>query len=262
MILVLAGTSDGRQLIKKLIEQGIPVLASCTTGYGKSLIEGMHFLNGNRKRLNVISEALNIEGMNRVIAKNRISLLVDATHPFAEAASMNAIEAAQHSDIPYVRFERNSAPEVKNKLIYRVKNFNDAARLAFKAGSRVFLSIGSRNLAIFVKEARRKKKNFVARILPDLEAAEKAAALGIKPDEIIAAKGPFSYKFNKAMLEEFKADCLVTKDSGKEGGTEEKIKAALKTGCKVIIVERPRVSYPLVANSIKGTLKLVKALAR
>lgn len=259
MILVLAGTSDGRQLIKKLVDSGHSVLASCTTEYGKSLIEGMHIRNGNCK---IQSEKLDAKGMKKVISKNRVQLLLDATHPFAQNASINAIEAARLLDIPYVRFERDGTPAIKSKLIYKVKSFDEAARLAFRIGSMAFLSIGSRNLAVFVKEARRKNKKFVARILPDPDAAGKAAELGIKPNELIAAKGPFSYKLNKAMFEEFDIDCLVTKDSGKEGGTDAKIKSALKIGAKVIIIERPKVNYPLAATSIRETLSLVKKLAR
>ena len=43
---------------------------------------------------------------------------------------------------------------------------------------------------------------------------------------------------NIAMFREFKPDYIVTKDSGKIGGTDEKIEACLELGIKPIIIKR------------------------
>ena len=52
-------------------------------------------------------------------------------------------------------------------------------------------------------------------------------------DNIIAIKGPFGIHINDGIIKEYKIRCLITKDSGLEGGMEEKIESGkweLSTG--------------------------------
>ncbi len=56
---------------------------------------------------------------------------------------------------------------------------------------------------------------------------------------IIAMQGPFSAALNEAMFRECKAEILVTKISGKNGGFYEKITAARKCGMRVLAVTSP-----------------------
>jgi len=53
-------------------------------------------------------------------------------------------------------------------------------------------------------------------------------------------QGPFSEETNVAQLNAVSAKYLVTKDSGKTGGFDEKISAAEKTGAVPVIIGRPR----------------------
>jgi precorrin-6x reductase len=52
-------------------------------------------------------------------------------------------------------------------------------------------------------------------------------------------QGPFSETLNRAMFEAADARILVTKDSGREGGFPEKVRAAKALGMKVAVLERP-----------------------
>lgn len=56
--------------------------------------------------------------------------------------------------------------------------------------------------------------------------------------DIVAILGPFSLEFNKAMLKEYKADYCIMKDSGKPGGTLEKLQACEDLGVTPIIIGR------------------------
>ena len=53
-----------------------------------------------------------------------------------------------------------------------------------------------------------------------------AASLGFVGKHLICMQGPFSRELNTAMLRQFDAAYLVTKDSGKVGGFEEKLAVA------------------------------------
>ena len=53
-------------------------------------------------------------------------------------------------------------------------------------------------------------------------------------------QGPFSEQMNRTMIEEFQIQYLVTKESGATGGFIQKREAAKKTGCKLVVIERPQ----------------------
>jgi precorrin-6A/cobalt-precorrin-6A reductase len=65
-------------------------------------------------------------------------------------------------------------------------------------------------------------------------------ALGFKPYQIVAAQGPFTQRFNEALWEQLKIDVVISKESGKVGGTDEKIKACLELGIPIIVLQRPQ----------------------
>ena len=63
--------------------------------------------------------------------------------------------------------------------------------------------------------------------------------LGFEGKNLIAMQGPFSKELNAAMLRQYDCRYLVTKDSGKAGGFEEKIQAATECGAIPVIIGRP-----------------------
>ena len=65
-----------------------------------------------------------------------------------------------------------------------------------------------------------------------------ALELGYKPANIICMQGPFAKDLNIAMLKKYGSRFMVTKDSGKAGGFDEKVEAAAEAGAKLIVVGR------------------------
>ena len=100
MILLLAGTSDARLLLHRMKAAGLPVAVSVTTEYGAALLEEEADLVNQKK--------LDAEGLHELFQKWQITLVVDATHPYAAEASKNALAATHAADIPYFRYERAS----------------------------------------------------------------------------------------------------------------------------------------------------------
>lgn len=60
-----------------------------------------------------------------------------------------------------------------------------------------------------------------------------AGCQGYEGRHIIAMQGPFSAEMNRAHLREYNCRFLVTKDGGKTGGFEEKLKGAQEAGAEV-----------------------------
>ncbi|MBI5789587.1 MAG: precorrin-6A reductase [Candidatus Schekmanbacteria bacterium] len=250
MILVFAGTKEGREIANLLIQEGYPLIVSVTDNYGKKLLPPNVMCHQGK---------LNQEQLAEFIVNHRINLMIDATHPFAVEASQNAIDVCKKKHVEYIRFEREKAVLPKSPLIHLVKDFPEAARLAVTTGKRIFLTIGSKNIAVFCALAKKSKAEIVLRVLPSPGVLENCLKY-LSPSRIIALQGPCSVALNKAMFQEYQTDVIVTKDSGREGGTEAKIEAALSLAIPIIIIQRPAVIYPNQVNNYQELLTKVNSL--
>lgn len=235
MILVLGGTLEGREIASALAERKHKVLITVVSDYGAELIP-------RAIPVEVLVKALDMVGLKQLFQDRQISLVIDATHPYACAITENACEAAEQAKIPYIRFERPPVSQTLDEsraMVYPVSDFTAGAELSVTLGETIFLTIGSRHLEPFVIAGCRNNKRVVARVLPDSLSIEQCVKLGMAPKDIVAVQGPFSLEMNLAMLREYKAGVLVTKDSGKVGGTDTKLEAAAQLGLPAVMVTRP-----------------------
>lgn len=247
MILLLGGTIDSRKIARILTQEGIEFITSTVSDYGKDL--------ASKDSDHVINKAMDAEELMDFIKENKVKTLLDASHPFAENASLNAISASRQQGIRYIRYERPEEKEANDRIIY-VKDLDGAAQMALEHGENILLTIGSRGLMAFKEVAKRRR--LIARVLPEEESIRACKEAGISPGNIIAMQGPFSHEFNKLIIKEKEIDLLVSKSSGREGGLDHKLKAALESGCKVIIIERPGIEYPFLFNDIDKTIEILK----
>ena len=77
------------------------------------------------------------------------------------------------------------------------------------------------------------------RVIPNIESLKICEDCGIAGDRIIAAQGPFSKEENLLMLKRAKAKVLVMKESGREGGEDERIEAARDMKIPCFLIKRP-----------------------
>ncbi|OCL26134.1 precorrin-6x reductase [Orenia metallireducens] len=245
MILVLAGTKESREIIKRLQEINQPLIASVVSDYGYQLLA--------ESGIEVIQEKLTSEKMERLVKEKDITKIVDTTHPFAQEVSLTAIEVAQSLEIDYLRFEREGLEFADNESVIRVDSYEEAAKKA-KNFNRILLTIGSRRLHYFVEELENWQERLVARVLPNWKFIKEANDLGFTPKNLIAMQGPFTKELNQRLLKDYQIDVLVTKASGKVGGLNTKLEAALELGVKVILIERPAIDYPKVVRDIESLI--------
>lgn len=251
MILIFGGTSDSLALAKALEEAGYGYLLSVATSYGKQLAD--------QKVSQVIEGRLNLEAMEQLIKEKGIQLILDATHPYALEVSQNAIAVSERMNIPYLRYERPSLLEaISKERVHIVKDVKEACKVAQTLGETIFLGTGSKTLGAFVEGLPGKK--LVARVLPTSQVITECEALGLSPENIIGMKGPFSEAVNKALYQHYKVDCLITKESGAEGGFLEKVRSCQEEGIEVIVIKRETLAYPKVASSIESVVEQVEAL--
>ena len=101
----------------------------------------------------------------------------------------------------------------------------------------VFLTTGSKNLVDFTRLPEYRER-VTCRILPLRDSLDNAIGLGYPPSHIICMQGPFSKALNVAMFRQCGARYIVSKDTGKAGGFEDKVAAAAEVGAKLILIDR------------------------
>ncbi len=230
MILVLAGTSEGRKAAVALEREGKRVLASTATAYGKELLQ-----QGFKGEIS--ARPLTLEDMLSMIDENKITSIVDATHPFAVEVSDNAQEACRRAGIKYRRIERESVEAKEGGGVIIAGDVDGAVQLAAAANGNIFLTVGSSRLEQYTAFLDRSR--LVVRILPVKKSLNKCLDLGISPGNIIAMQGPFDQKLNRLLFERYRACLVITKESGPDGGTAEKIRAARELFIPIIVIARP-----------------------
>jgi precorrin-6A/cobalt-precorrin-6A reductase len=245
--MVMAGTSDARQIIECLSSRGVNVMATATTRHGAELAR-------KTGALNVLEGRFDADKLAEIINENSIGLLIDATHPFASEATRNAIRASELSGAEYIRFERPPTELPDSEIVFRCSSFEDAAHqiiqilnLNEKDGNeknsaikgRVFHLAGVNTLHHLTCKV--PPELIVARVLPSVYSVKKSLELGIPHRNIVAMEGTFSPQFNSILMEEYQIGVVLTKESGESGGTSSKIQAAINLDIPVVIVMRPEI---------------------
>lgn len=251
MILVLYGTREARELISLLNAEKFPVIAAAATEYGGSLA-------GQGVDVRVYTLPPDESALEDLARRKQVSLVIDATHPFPGQLSVEAERLCNKNGIPRIRFEREETRIPENPLINMVNTWSEAAGKAAALGNTIFLTTGSNNLEIFLKEPSVRSKRIVVRVLPEHKVIKKCQDLGLSPKDIVGLQGPFSVKFNKAIFQTYKADVIVTRDSGRESGTDTKITAALALKLPVVLIRRTPAGESCVVRSLKQVLELVR----
>jgi precorrin-6A/cobalt-precorrin-6A reductase len=235
VILVLAGTAEGRSLVEDLFGAGFKLLVSTSTFYGAWLVERTGI---NCTRFGPLS----LDSMVAVVKENNITAIIDATHPFAAAVSKIAHEVANSCQIPLIRYSRSSTEIPMNSLIEIAASWEEAVEKAKTLGPNIFLTIGTRNLHLFVTGLTGLNVRLIPRVLPLHESIIRCQELGIPPKDIVAMQGPFSKELNLALMKFYGITGMISKESGQEGGAEEKIAACLESSVPLILVKRPSYS--------------------
>lgn len=228
-ILIFSGTSDGRALAEHLASRSADVHVRVATEYGAVVMEG----DGIDVQVGSCGGS---EGIARTIAENGYGLVIDATHTYARRISEHIREGCAAAGVECIRMIRESSGDVRD--VIEVPSVQAAVDYLKDKEGVILASTGSNELGLYTGIPDYRNR-VVARILSTRDSAEKAFALGFEGRNLIAAQGPFTEEENVAAIRRAGASWLVTKDSGTVGGFEEKIRAARRTGAKVVLVSKP-----------------------
>ena len=233
MILLLGGTSDAQPIALRLAEAGYRVLVSQATDVP---LETASARATSRARCGPLDE----RGLAELVDRRGIRAIVDATHPYAVAVHAAAGRVADEKGIPCLCFLRPAAVDGDRSRrgvcggprgCRRGRVSPRPARLAHHGNEESRALTSSRRAAPACR--------LTVRVLDHPESLDACRRAGIRPEQVIAGRGPFSVEDNRRHIRACGAGVLVTKDSGTAGGTAEKLQAARAEGCEVIVIARP-----------------------
>lgn len=236
MIGLILGTSEGKKIISLLNEFTDDLFLSTASDYGGELLKDYKY-----KVLN--TSPLDKEKLKEAIKENDITLFIDASHPYALEITKNLQEACKESNIEYVRYERPSIIEKykdNNKVII-VEDYYDLKDYIERVQGTILNTSGSRNLKKILEL--NTKNRIIHRVLPSMKVLQECFDLGVKVEDIIAIKGPVSYQLNIAFINEYQGKAMIMKDSGIQGGTEEKLKACIDSDIYAFVIDRKDKEY-------------------
>ncbi|EKT4458051.1 cobalt-precorrin-6A reductase [Pseudomonas putida] len=188
-----------------------------------------------------------VEGLTRYLREAGITLLIDATHPYAAQISRNAASAARNAGIPCWALRR---PAWQAQAGDDWREVEDWAGLieALKPFRRPLFTLG------------REPLQHLDEIPPEqfwtLRALE--ACPGNERCEVIGARGPFHIEDERALFQRRHIDVLISKNSGSVA-TEPKLEVARELGVPVLVLKRP--TLPEVDRTFDSLAELATALA-
>jgi precorrin-6A/cobalt-precorrin-6A reductase len=253
MILLLSGTSEGRLLGARLRAAGLPFVASVTTPEARALFTSIDPVP------EVLVTRFSHGSLEALLRERQVGAILDATHPFAQRISENAMQVAVALNLPYVRYERPASDRsAASAGVIMVPDIDAAVRVCLVRGTRILLTTGTKTLPAFREVLARKL--VMARILPTVASLTQALQAGLAPAQILAMRGPFSQALESALLREYAIDLLVTKDSGAAGGLDTKLAAAAEVDVPAVVISRPTLHYANICHDLEQAVQTVIAL--
>lgn len=271
-IWIFGGTTEGRLLAEYCSREKIEAWVSVASEYGEELLQeelmesgnaGNPDLNHNTKEsgqcadkeicfakkslknvqassvIKVLRGRMDRYQMEEFIRNQGIHLVIDATHPHARLVSEEIQEACGRTGVRLERCLRAEGEQNKARDWVEVDSIQEAVSFLSSVSGVIFATTGSKELEALCQIPDYQKRVY-ARVLPTSNVLKKCEKLGITGSHLIAMQGPFSTEMNTLFLRQTKAEWLLTKDSGRAGGFQEKVEAARENGTRVVVIRRPK----------------------
>ena len=231
-LLLLAGTSEARQLAAILAAEGhtaIASLAGATRSPAPLALPTRHGGFGGT------------DGFRAFVADHRIGAVIDATHPFATRITQRTHDVCVRMGIPLLRLERPAWVQgAGDRWIYLEDEGQGIERIP--EGAVVFLATGRQSLSAWT--GLRAGQVFLRVIDPP-------AGPFPLPGGFVTGRPPFDLAAETELFERLGVTHLVAKDSG-SAEARPKLDAARNLGIDVLMLRRPaRPSGLLVVDTVE-----------
>jgi precorrin-6A/cobalt-precorrin-6A reductase len=231
-VLLLGGTTEANQISRALAAAGVAGVYSYAGRTATPVPQPLPTRVGGFG---------GVDGLADYIKQERITHVIDATHPFASQMSRHAVEACAKNATPLIAFLREPWTEAPGDKWRHVDSFESAASALPDQPARIFLAIGRQHLAPFATQP---QHFYLLRLVDALD-----TAMPLPDAEIVLARGPFTIEGDLALLRDHGITHVVTRNAGGEGA-KAKLDAARTLGLPVIMIDRPSLPERKVAQSV------------
>jgi precorrin-6A/cobalt-precorrin-6A reductase len=222
-VLILGGTGEARELARRLVAAAVPGLRVVSSLAGRvsrpAQPEGEVRVGGFG----------GVPGLAAWVTENAVTVVVDATHPFAATMSAHAVAACAEVPAPLLCLTRAPWTAGPGDTWHEVGSEAEAAALLPSVGRRAFVTTGRQGLAAY---AGVDGVSFLVRCVDPPDGALPAGA------EVLLARGPYDAEAEFELMRSSGIDVLVTKNSG-GALTAGKLAAARRLGIPVLMIRRP-----------------------
>ena len=229
MVLVLGGTTEGKQVATLLENEQHPYLYSTKTKTKRIV--------GSRGRQ--IEGALDEMKMINLCRTENIRLIIDAAHPFAVVLHQLVFSVSGTLSIPLIRFERSSIARIKAKNIYYAANYEAAIEYLHQLGSPKLLALsGVQSIPKLADYWQQHETWF--RVLDRPESMALAEKYRFPKERLIRAYPSDHLAGEMALYQQLQVAAVLTKESGHSGKLSMKIEAATRLGIALLIICKPQ----------------------
>ncbi len=186
-----------------------------------------------------------VEGLRAYLQAEKVTHVIDATHPFAAQMSANAVAACAAESVPLIALER--APWVAGDADTWTNVADIPAAVAALSGApkRVFLAIGRLHVQDFAAQP---QHDYLLRLVD-----APTGALPLPQVRVVVARGPFDVDDDTALMRDHGTEIIVAKNAGGKGAVA-KIAAARALGLPVVMIDRPAVPNRPVARKVSEVM--------
>jgi precorrin-6A/cobalt-precorrin-6A reductase len=236
-VLLLGGTTEASEIGRELTAAGVAGVYSYAGRTATPVAQPLPMRVGGFGGVDGLAEYLRTE---------RITHVIDATHPFASQISRNAMEACAKTATPLIAYLREPWAAGPGDKWQYVATVEDAAAALPDQPARIFLAIGRQHLNPF---ATRPQHFYLLRLVDAPN-----TALPLPDAEIVLARGPFTTEGDLALLRDQRITHVVARNAGGEGA-KAKLEAARALGLPVIMIDRPNLPERRTAQNVDQIMR-------
>ncbi len=186
-----------------------------------------------------------VEGLAGFLLDERITHVIDATHPFAAQMSRNAVAACTLHGTALIALERPAWVAGAGDRWTHVSDIAGAVAALGDTPRRVFLAIGRQTLAAFAVAP---QHHYLLRLVDPT-----MGPLPLPHAEVVIARGPFEVAGDRALMVTHGTEVIVAKNAG-GAGSKAKLIAARELGLPVILIDRPLMPERRIARSVEDIM--------
>jgi len=236
-ILILGGTTEARLLGERLAKRGD--LDATLSLAGRTASPVPHAVP---VRIGGFGGAA---GLAEFLIRERVDVLIDATHPYASVISQNAVAAAGQAGVPFMTLRRPPWTAAAGDRWIEVDDARGALIAIGEKSRRVFVALGRNELGAF---AGAPQHFYLIRSVDPVD-----PPLPLPHVSYVTARGPFSEADDRALMTAHAIDTVIAKNSGGSAAYG-KIAAARALGIEVIVLRRPPAPEGPAVETVKDAI--------